>query len=165
MTGARVLDWKGHAFLALPIRIYLAAIFLLACVHKIADPHAFAIDVATYQILPLGLVNLVALVLPWVELVAALMLLLGVRVRAGALLVAAMMAVFLAALTIALSKGLQMSCGCFASQGAAEDPISYKTVLRDLAWLALAAYVLVFDARPLGLERLFPRAPRAGSTG
>ncbi|HEY3446886.1 MAG TPA: MauE/DoxX family redox-associated membrane protein [Myxococcales bacterium] len=156
----RLLAWKGHSALALAARVYLAAIFLLACFHKIADPHSFAVDVATYQVLPLFLVNAVALVLPWVELVAAVMLLAGVRVRAGALLVAAMMLVFLAALSVALARGQQMSCGCFASQGAAEDPISWRTVVRDLSWLVLAVYVLVFDARPLGLERL-RRAPTA----
>jgi uncharacterized membrane protein YphA (DoxX/SURF4 family) len=81
------------------------------------------------------------------------MLLLGVRVRAGALLVAGMMVVFIVAISIALGRGQEMSCGCFASQGAAEDPISWKTVVRDLSWLLLALYVLVFDHRPLGLAR------------
>jgi len=151
----RLFAWRGHTILALLARLYLAAIFLFACWHKIVDPRAFAVDVATYQILPLALVNPVAIVLPWVELVAGLMLLLGVRVRAGALLVAAMMSVFLVALGSALSRGLQMSCGCFASQGAAADPISAKTVLRDLGWLALALYVLIFDARPLGWSSLW----------
>ncbi|MGC4117797.1 MAG: MauE/DoxX family redox-associated membrane protein [Myxococcales bacterium] len=105
MTLARLLAWKGHPVVALAARVYLAAIFLLACFHKIADPHAFALDVATYQILPLALVNPVALVLPYVELVAALMLLTGVRVRAGALLVSAMMLVFIVALGVALARG------------------------------------------------------------
>ena len=147
-------DWRYHRWLALPARLYLGGVFLWACWHKILDPHAFALDVATYQIMPLFLINLFALVLPWVELVAALMLILGVRVRAASLLVAGMMAIFLCALSIALARGLQLSCGCFASQGAAEDPISWKTLVRDGAWLALALYVLLFDAAPMGLERL-----------
>jgi uncharacterized membrane protein YphA (DoxX/SURF4 family) len=150
------LDWRGHAWLALAARLYLSAIFLLACLHKILDPRAFALDVATYQILPLGLVNLTAIVLPYVELGAALLLAAGVRVRASALLMAAMMVVFLAAICVALSRGLQMSCGCFASQGAAEDPISGKTVLRDSAWLLLALYVMV-----VGPRRLRPSALRS----
>ena len=72
-------NWRGHAYLGLASRTYLALIFLLACYHKIVDPQSFALDVATYQILPLGLVNLTALILPWVELVAAGMLLIGWR--------------------------------------------------------------------------------------
>ncbi|MBI5542588.1 MAG: DoxX family membrane protein [Deltaproteobacteria bacterium] len=150
----RLLSWRGHPFLALPARLYLAAIFLIACWHKLLDPQAFALDIATYQILPTSLVNLMAIVLPWLELVTAAMLLSGLRVRAASLLIAGMMAMFLIAILIALGRGLEMSCGCFASQGAAEDPISWKTVVRDGVWLLLALYVLVFDSRPLGIERL-----------
>ncbi len=116
-------------------------------------------DVATYGILPLGLVNLVAITLPWIEVAAGLMLLLGWRTRPASLLVAGMMLVFIAALTIALARGLDMSCGCFASQGAEEDPISYLTVLRDLGWLALSVLVLVADRGLFGLDGL--RRPRS----
>ena len=56
----RLLAWAGHGWLALPARWYLGFVFLLACQHKIAHPGAFALDVATYGILPLSLVNLMA---------------------------------------------------------------------------------------------------------
>ncbi|HJX52860.1 MAG TPA: MauE/DoxX family redox-associated membrane protein [Polyangia bacterium] len=158
-----LFDWRGHAIFALAARLYLAAIFLFACWHKILQPAAFALDIATYQILPLGLVNPLAIVLPWVELVAGLMLLLGFRTRAAALLVAGMMAMFTVAIAIAVAKGLDMSCGCFASQGSAEDPISWRTILRDLSWLLLAAYVFIFDRRPIGLDRLLGRRKNASA--
>lgn len=143
----RVLPW-----VLLAVRLYLGGVFLFACWHKALDPGAFALDVATYQVLPLSLVHLVAVTLPWVELGAGVMLVAGFRARAGALLCAAMMAVFLAALISALARGLDMSCGCFASQTAEEDPISSVTVLRDLVWLGLALAVLFLDRRPLGLD-------------
>jgi uncharacterized membrane protein YphA (DoxX/SURF4 family) len=157
---SRLLLWPGHAWLALPIRVYLAAVFLLACWHKLWDPGSFALDIATYQILPLSLVNLMAITLPWLELTAGSMLLMGLRARAAALLVAGMMVMFTVAIALALNKGLDMSCGCFASQAAAEDPISWRTILRDLGWLSLTTYVAVFDRLPLGLDRwLGRRAP------
>jgi putative oxidoreductase len=152
MNRERVLAW-----LSVPARWYLGVLFVGACLHKIVDPAAFALDVATYGILPLGLVNFAAIVLPWIELVAGGLLLLGFRVRAGALLVAAMMTVFLVALLIALGRGLDMSCGCFASQGATEDPISGFTVARDLAWLALTMFVLECDRGLAGLDALIER--------
>jgi uncharacterized membrane protein YphA (DoxX/SURF4 family) len=155
------LDWRGHTVFALAARLYLGVIFLLACWHKLQEPAAFALDIATYQILPLGLVNLLAIVLPWVELAAGLMLLVGFRTRAAALLVAGMMIMFTVAIAIAVAKGLDMSCGCFASQGAAEDPISWRTILRDTSWLLLAVYVFIFDRRPLGLDRWFGRRKHA----
>jgi uncharacterized membrane protein YphA (DoxX/SURF4 family) len=148
------LDWKGHSWLGLAARLYLAWVFLMACWFKIMAPASFAMDVATYDILPLSLINAMALILPWVELFAGVMLLVGLRVRAASLLVAGMMVVFIIALGMALAKGLDMSCGCFASSGAEEDPISYLTMLRDGGWLAVALFVLFFDRRPLGLERV-----------
>jgi uncharacterized membrane protein YphA (DoxX/SURF4 family) len=155
LSWSALLHWKGHAWLALPARLYLATVFLLACFHKIAHPDQFAVDVATYQFLPLVTVNLFAIVLPWVELGAGILLIVGWKSRAASALVAMMMLAFIIALASALSRGLDMSCGCFASNAVAnEDPISGWTVLRDTAWLLLALYVMVFDREPLGLERL-----------
>ncbi len=149
--------WRAHTLIALAARLYLGGLFLLACWHKILDPHAFAVDIATYQMLPLALVNPLAIVLPWTELCAGVLLVLGLRTRAASLLVAAMLAMFTVAISVAVSKGLDLACGCFASQGAAEDPISWRTIVRDGAWLLLALYVVWFDKRPLGLDRLIAR--------
>ncbi len=157
----RILGWQGHAYLALLARLYLAYVFLLACYHKILDPGSFALDVATYQILPLSLINLMAIILPWIELVAGVLLLVGFRTRAAALLISGMMLMFTVAILIALDKGLDMSCGCFASQGAVEeDPISWRTIVRDLSWSSLALYVVFFDHNPIGVDRWLVRRKR-----
>lgn len=152
--------WRGHAFIALGARLYLGGLFLFACWHKIVDPHAFAVDIATYQMLPLALVNPLAIVLPWIELLTGGMLVLGLRTRAASLLAAAMMAMFTVAISVAVARGLDLACGCFASQGAAADPISWRTIVRDAFWLLLAGYVVHFDRRPLGLDRLGERPRR-----
>lgn len=146
------LNWPGHAVLGLALRWYLGLVFVTACWHKLLHPASFAMDVATYGILPLALVNPTAIILPWVELAAGIMLIIGYRARVGALLAAAMMLVFVAALGVALARGLDISCGCFASQGLADDPISGWTMWRDLGWLAAALYVFLLDRRPLGLD-------------
>ncbi len=152
MTAVRFAHW-----LAVPARWYLGALFVGAAWHKIASPSTFALDVATYDILPLALVNLTAITLPWIEIVAGALLLLGFRIRAASILVSGMMALFLVALALALVRGLDMSCGCFASQGAEEDPISWLTAARDLAWLALSVLVLVADRGRLSLDRWLER--------
>lgn len=147
------MRWKWLlSWLAVPARWYLGVLFVGACLHKIADPHSFAVDIATYDMLPLMLVNLAAITLPWTELAAGAMLIVGWRVRTAALLVGGMMLFFLTALGVALARGLDMSCGCFASQGVAEDPISWLTVMRDLVWLGLAVFVVVYDTGRLGLD-------------
>ncbi len=147
MTGGRIAAW-----FAVPVRWYLGVLFIGACLHKIAEPASFALDIATYNILPLVAINVVAIGLPWIELIAGVMLIAGWRVHAASLILAGMMLMFLVALCIALARGLDMSCGCFASQGAAEDPISRITVLRDLVWLGLCLLVFTFDRGLVGLD-------------
>ena len=85
------------------------------------------------------------------------MLIVGWRARGSSLVIAGMMVVFLVALCIALARGLDMSCGCFASQGAEDDPISRMTVIRDLVWLGLCVFVFTFDRGLVGLDGWFGR--------
>lgn len=160
----KLIAWPGHRWLGLLARMYLGALFLTACAHKILNPVSFAIDVATYQFLPQITVNLFSLAVPWVELAAGAMLLLGLRVRAAGLIVSSLMVCFMVALGWALAQGLDMSCGCFASQSVKEqDPISWRTLLRDSGWLLVGIYVTWFDRRPIGLEQLFRHPPNSGS--
>ena len=99
-----------------------------------------------------------AITLPWLELSAGIMLIVGLRARAAALMVFGMMVMFSVALAIALAQGLDMACGCFASEAAqGGDPISGKTVLRDMGWLMLSAYVVLFDNSPIGFDRILAR--------
>ncbi len=142
--------------MSLVARWTLAYVFFAACWYKVLDPADFALSVATYGILPTVLVNPFAIIVPWLEFTAALMLLTGFRAQAGALLTGAMMLIFTIALVIALIEGLDMSCGCFASTETGES-INRMTLLRDVLLMAISAYVLVYDRRPLGVDRLMGR--------
>jgi uncharacterized membrane protein YphA (DoxX/SURF4 family) len=153
----RFIEHGIHTWLGLLARLYLGWVFVTACVHKIADPEVFALDVASYEFLPTELVNLFAIVVPWVELVAGVMLVVAFRTRAAALLMTLMMVAFMIALASALGKGLDMSCGCFAPGVGEEDPISWLTMVRDGVWLVLCLYVLAFDRNPPGIDRWMNR--------
>ncbi len=161
----RFMNHPAHSFVALAARWYLAWIFISACLHKIASPEAFAIDIATYQFLPLVFINPLAIVLPYVEMGTGIMLATGTKARAAALMVCGMMMMFMIALTHALINDLSISCGCFASNAAAgSDPISPLTMLRDTAWLLIAVYVLVFDKNPIGVDRWLKKRKSAQKT-
>ena len=148
------MQHPAHSIIALLVRFYLAWVFISACLHKLADPTSFAIDIATYQMLPLVFINPLAIILPYVELGTGIMLITGTKARAAALMVCGMMVMFMIALSYALMHDLSISCGCFASNAAAaSDPISWLTMLRDSAWLILGIYVVIFDKRPLGVDR------------
>ncbi len=80
------------------LRLAVAAAFIVASWEKIVYPDAFARIIERYQLLPVALVPLVALWLPWTELVAGVMLLVGVWARAVGLLLSFLTLVFIAAL-------------------------------------------------------------------
>lgn len=140
-----------HAWLAVPLRIYLGGVFIAACLYKIQVPSEFALSVATYQILPLSLINLMAITLPWIELFVGISLCLGYKSRAASFLCASMLVMFMIAISSALYFDLRLSCGCFASSEATEE-MSSHTLLRDLFWFVLAVYLMVVESGRIGLD-------------
>lgn len=123
-------------------RILMGAVFLYASYDKILHPQAFAEAVYNYQILPDAAINAVALVLPWVELVAGLCLVTGMWLPGAAMLAALLMAAFTAALVFNEIRGLDVYCGCFSTQ-ATHGPANLWTVIRDICFLALTVYLMM----------------------
>ena len=107
--------WYASRVLSLAARFVLGATFLYACMDKIIDPGAFAQVIHNYRILPDELVNLAALVLPWLELLLGLALILGMWLPGAAFLCNLLLVVFLGALTFNMIRGLDIQCGCFTA--------------------------------------------------
>ncbi len=150
-TRSLLKRFAASPLLALVLRVCLGGLFVYAGVYKINYPGEFAETIASYQIVPYFLVNLTAAVLPWVELVCGALVILGIRPKAAALTLAGLLAVFALAVAVVLVRGIPIDCGCFRSMG---DPVSWKTLLRDLVWLAMAVQVYCCD-RLLHLENAF----------
>ena len=53
---------------------YLSFTFIAASLDKILDPYSFSDSIIDYEITPYWINNLVALVLPWIELICGLLL-------------------------------------------------------------------------------------------
>jgi uncharacterized membrane protein YphA (DoxX/SURF4 family) len=75
--------WISHGRLTVwnPLlwgRVVLGAVFIFASVDKILHPDAFAVIIKNYQILPVKLISLAAVVLPWLELILGISLIAGV---------------------------------------------------------------------------------------
>jgi len=130
--GRPVTRW-----LLVATRVALGALFLWAALSKLPDMEGFAQDVANYRILPALLVPYVAAAVIGIELLAALALISGVMARPAALAVAGLLTAFIAFLAQALSRGLDLRCGCFGS----DELASWWTVVRDAAMLAAALVV------------------------
>jgi len=106
---------------------------------RVPDMATFAQDVANYHVPPRALGNLVAITLPWVELVAGVLLVVGVWKRASAWVITALMVVFLAAIGWALGHGYDIRCGCFGTVDARR--VGITALAEDTALLAMAAWL------------------------
>jgi hypothetical protein len=136
------------------VQIALGAIFIAAALPKIADPPSFAHMIYNYRVLPGGLINLSALVMPWVELLAGLALILGVWVRPARWIVTLLLATFMIAITINLLRGNAIDCGCFDVSAADK---TYEERIRDM-WIVLIrdAGMLLMVAQLAWAERKRP---------
>src|SRR5436190_22320539 len=95
-------------------QILCGLIFLAAALPKIADLSGFAGSVHNFHlepVVPVAITNVLAVTIPWVELVAGLALVTGVRPRAGAIVYTLLLAVFTAAVVAAMARGLSFECG------------------------------------------------------
>lgn len=125
----------------LAVRLVLAGLFIYAGAVKALAPAPFAADIANFRLLPLFASGVVAVYLPWLEILAGGALLVGRWRAGGALVLALLSAVFLTALLSARLRGLDITCGCFGHATAAGGGISAWLLWRNVGLLALAAIV------------------------
>lgn len=125
-------------------RLFLAVVFIFASVDKILHPAEFAKAVYLYQILPGPLINLAALILPWLELALGLCLVAGIWLPGVVLWSNALLGTFFAALLFNVIRGLDIHCGCFStSLDPAGASLMTWYLFRDAFFLLAGGYLLV----------------------
>ncbi|MDD9879980.1 MAG: DoxX family membrane protein [Candidatus Marinimicrobia bacterium] len=122
-------------------RLILGGVFIYASLDKIAQPAEFAKAIGNYHVVPFGLENLMALALPWLELIAGICLIAGIMVDGATIMVILMNIVFIFAISQALARGISIECGCFSVTTEGGDNIGIQTILRDIGYLVLAAVI------------------------
>lgn len=139
-------------WLTIRVQLALGAIFVIAALPKIADPPSFAHMIYNYRLVPSSLINLSALAMPWVELLAGLALILGVWKAAARTITGVLLAVFITAISINLARDNAIDCGCFnvADRGKTHEQRIFDMkvdVLRDLGMLLMVAQLWYASAQ------------------
>ncbi|MGD0828040.1 MAG: cyclic nucleotide-binding domain-containing protein [Desulfobaccales bacterium] len=140
---------RRSPYLSVACRLVLGAIFMTYALSKIMHPAVFALNVVDFGLMPSWGVNLWALALPWAELVVGMFLILGIRTRAAATLIAAMSLIFIVGLVHAIYLHLPINCGCVGEVG---EPVTWWKVLKDTAMLVMCIQIFLYD-RFLVLDR------------
>lgn len=147
----------------LVVRLGLGCLFLWSSLPKIRQPYDFLSSVYNYELVGPKLGVLVAMTLPWAELLVGICLVGGIFVSGALLVSIGMAAMFAFVLASALYRGLDISCGCFSASDA--GVIGYSTLIRDCVILlaSIAAYIVVIMLRPCagrkGPNQVFSKVP------
>ncbi len=140
------MRWLRSVWLHRVLGLVLGGIFVYASWDKLADPRPLITIIWGYRLIPPGPANLMAIYMPWMELLVGLGLATGVRRRAAAGWASVLLTTFVIALLINAVRGINVACGCFSTS--AEDvSSSWILVLRDLPMLAAALVLLLLPPR------------------
>ncbi len=112
MTKSARKDKSVGWFFGVVTRGVVGGLFLIAGFGKVLAPGQFAEGIRAYELLPATGANILAYILPWLEVMAGLLLAFGFWRREARLLIAAMLLVFTVAKCYALARGLEIDCGC-----------------------------------------------------
>ncbi len=149
------LSIKNNNWIELAARWILGLTFIYASYHKIVSPADFAKIVYGYDLFPKIFINLIAIVIPFLELTAGFALIIGFYPRSAAIIINGLLLAFITVLTINLIRGHEFDCGCFsaAQSGYASSP--KVMILRDVIYFVLGMQIVLFGGkRRSGFGRL-----------
>lgn len=164
----KMMDWLYKL-----CRWTLGGLFIYAGSTKLLDPKTFAALIDAYAIVPEGLLILVAIVLPLLELIAGIGLLFDIR---GSLaMLTGLLVLFIAVLAHSIWMGLDVDCGCFGP----EDPEAEafhglrQSLFRDLVMMAGVFFIYIWRQyraiRPIGVmvivKQLFSKGRKENAHG
>ena len=146
---------KAQPWIGLLVRLGLGGVLLYAGYLKAFTPDKSMMAVRAYELLPIWLANAFGIILPWLEIGAGLLLIVGVAVRYAAIFGAVLMVAFIIAIAQAWARGLSIDCGCFGDGGAV-DPSETKylqSILRDIGFALLGFYLIRYPVTKFALEK------------
>ncbi len=139
MKPERIQLLKKTVFILL--RIGFGVLLIAASLDKIQHPLQFAQLVENYQVIGERLSRWIAIWLPYLELIVGLLLIIGFWVDTAVFINALLMLLFLAMVTQAYARGLDINCGCFSTEGGAQVSLAK---LAENFFLTVGALLLVF---------------------
>jgi len=137
----------NNSWIEIALRWILGVTFIYASYYKIMSPEDFAKIVYGYNLFPEVSIHLIAIILPFVELISGLSLLLGIYPRSAALIINGLLLAFIFILTINILRGYEFDCGCFSSKKAGSPKLM---VARDIIYLIMGLQIFLFNGARKG---------------
>lgn len=125
------------------LRLLLGALLVVTGVLKAGHAPDLAAAIAGFRLLPPAVTALLAVVLPYVEILIGGYLIVGLFTRATAIVAAVQFVLYAGAIASAVIRGIPANCGCFGPNDAATA--DWPHVAFDVA-LALVAIIIAAGA-------------------
>jgi len=142
------LAWAESIVLALPLRLALGGLMGYAAINKLGAVQSFAEAIKGFAIIDAdthgALIVVAAFTLPWVELIAGALLVLGLWTRAAAWTIGLLLLGFIAALIrVIADPGVDADCSCFGDLTVfCETGVGWCQVVRNAVLMLPAAYLI-----------------------
>ncbi|MFQ5485112.1 MAG: MauE/DoxX family redox-associated membrane protein [Desulfobacterales bacterium] len=135
----------NNSWIELTARWFLGITFIYASFHKIVSPADFAKIVFGYNLFPEISINLIAIIIPFLELISGLALIIGVYPRSAAIIINVLLLAFITVLTINMIRGHVFDCGCFSAEKNGSFISPELTIVRDIIYFALGLQIILFS--------------------
>lgn len=139
----RIRQMKRYPLISRGSAWIVGLVFLWASVNKILQPADFALSVFRYHLVPPVLINLISLMMAWLELSCAGCVLFIPKMRKPALLfLLILLLIFTLTIMLNIFRGTHVACGCFSTSPFAR-PLGWINVLRNVGLIALSSLALL----------------------
>jgi uncharacterized membrane protein YphA (DoxX/SURF4 family) len=147
----------NNSWIELAARWILGLTFIYASLHKILAPADFAKIIYGYGLFPEIFINMIAIIIPFLELVAGFALIIGFYPRSAAITINGLLLAFIVAKTINLIRGHEFDCGCFSAGQSGYFSSPKVTIALDIFYFILGLQVILFGGiRRMSIKRTSP---------
>jgi uncharacterized membrane protein YphA (DoxX/SURF4 family) len=138
------------------LRVMLGIVFVVAAYGKLLHPDVLVSTVINFNILPMGLAKIFAYTLPWIEMIAGIMLIAGFGIRGASFAIGLLLVSFIIAIGINMHRGISMECGCFDIFGMNEK-VGSEILFRDILFLIVAVSLVLTKDFMLSIDTYMER--------
>jgi uncharacterized membrane protein YphA (DoxX/SURF4 family) len=137
---------RFQPWVTLLTRLILGGTLLAAGWIKLFNSYEAKASVRAYDLLPVGVANILGAVLPSFEIALALFIIVGIWTKRVAIIGTVLMSIFVIAISQAWARGLPINCGCFGNGGVTADGKVHNwtylsEILRDLGLILCGIYI------------------------
>lgn len=140
-------DFLSNKYLQFALRLIIGLMFIYTAYNKLINPEEFAKAIKNYDMLPYWIINIMAITLPYIELISGVLLILGIYKKGSSAVIGISLIIFITALITAYARGLNIDCGCGFSSLIEENVSRNELLIRifeDIFMLIGIVIVYIF---------------------